>query len=228
MRILVVEDEYKIGQALKKGLSQEGYAVDLESDGDSGLQSATTGHYDLLILDRMLPGQFDGVQIARSMRASNIDVPILMLTAKDAISDRVEGLDSGANDYLVKPFAFDELLARVRALLRKTTPHKTSNIKYADLTLDTKNKVAVRGGKTIDLTAKEYALLSYFMHNPEMVISKDQLIEHVWDFDADILPNNVEAYVGYLRSKIEQPFKDSPKLIHTRRGFGYMFSLENR
>lgn len=217
MRLLVVEDEYKIGQALKKGLSAEGYAVDLETDGDSGLGAALSEPYDLIILDRMLPGGVDGLAIAEKLRQKGFRQPILMLTAKDAIADRVEGLDSGANDYLIKPFAFEELVARVRALLRKNTTHSSSVITYADLVLDTASKTVLRAGSEIELTAKEYALLSYLMHNPQITLSKQQLIEHVWDFDADILPNNVEAYIGYLRTKLGQP-----ELIHTKRGFGYV------
>ena len=222
MRLLVVEDEYKIGQALKKGLNSEGYAVDLETNGENALAAALSEPYDLIILDRMLPGGLDGIDIAKKLRNENKKVPIIMLTAKDAISDRVEGLDGGANDYLVKPFAFDELLARVRTQLRKNTVHESSIIKYSDITMNTTTKKVERRGHEIELTAKEYSLLNYFMHNPEVVLSKQQIIEHVWDFDADILPNNVEAYVGYLRNKLQKPFKNAPDLLQTKRGFGYI------
>lgn len=227
MRLLVVEDDYKIGNALKRGLEQEAYAVDLERDGDAGLASAETGSYDLLVLDRMLPGGYDGLAIAKAMREAGHKTPILMLTARGATSDRVDGLDAGADDYLVKPFAFEELLARVRALLRRPTDQLDSKLKYADLVIDTSLQTAERAGRELELTRKEYALLCYLARNPERILSKDQIIEHVWDFDADILPNTVEAYIGYLRQKLEQPFKDSPRLIHTKRGFGYILKAKN-
>lgn len=220
MRILVVEDEHKIADALKRGLVQESYAVDVAYDADEGLSSALTGEHDLIILDRMLPGLIEGVDICKEVRAEGIHTPILMLTAKDQIGDRVEGLNSGADDYLVKPFAFDELLARVRALLRRP-PQEVGNIlKIDDLTMDTNSQAVKRGGRDISLSVREYALLEYLLRNQNRVVSKQSIINHVWDFDADVLPNTVEVYMGYLRNKIDKPF-NGPPLLHTVRGFGY-------
>ncbi len=220
MRILVVEDEHKIANAIKHGLEQESYAVDVAFDSDEGEASALTGDYDLLILDRMMPGGKEGLDIAEAVRAEGLHVPIIMLTAKDQIKDRVAGLNAGADDYLVKPFAFEELLARVRALMRR--PHDTTStvLKVNDLELDTVNFVARRAGRMILLTNKEYALLEYLMRNAGRTLTKDSIITHVWDYDADILPNTVEVYMGYLRNKIDKPFRDT-LLIQTVRGFGY-------
>lgn len=225
MRILIVEDEHKIASAIKRGLEQQSYAVDVAYDGDNGLAMATTEPYDLLILDRMLPGNTDGIGIVRKMRSQNIHTPILLLTAKDRILDKAEGLNAGADDYLVKPFAFVELIARVRALLRRSPSTTTAVLEYKDVTLDPENMTVQRGGKEVQVTAKEFALLEYFMRNPERIVSKDTLMQHVWDYDADILPNTVEVYIGYIRNKIDKPFK-GPELIHTRRGFGYYFGVK--
>lgn len=221
MRILIVEDEEKLARAIKRGLEQQSYAVDMSFDGDSGLSMASTEPYDLIILDRMLPGSVDGIGILKTLRKENIQTPVLFLTAKDKVLDKTEGLNAGADDYLAKPFAFVELLARVRALLRRPAASIESVLNYSDLSLDTISKTATRADKQIELTVKEYALLDYFLRNPERVISKDEIVEHVWDFDADVLPNTVEVYVGYLRTKIDKPFKEH--LIHTKRGFGYYF-----
>lgn len=220
MRVLVIEDEPKIANAVKRGLEQEKFAVDVELNGDSGLGAALSEPYDLMIIDRMLPGSVEGAGICRQIRSKNIHTPILLLTAKDRIEDRVEGLDSGADDYLVKPFSFDELLARVRALLRR--PHKSTGnvLSIDDLSLDTINYEVRRAGKRIELSSKEYALLEYLIRNAGRTLSKDSIISHVWDFDADVLPNTVEVYIGYLRNKIDKPFKGK-RLIHTQRGFGY-------
>lgn len=220
MRVLVIEDEHKIAGAIKAGLQQEKFAVDVEYDSDSGLGAALNESYDVMIIDRMLPGSLEGLQISQKIRQAGIHTPILLLTAKDQIHDRVEGLNAGADDYLIKPFSFDELLARVRALMRR--PRKTidSVLKAGDLNLNTNNYQVKRGGKEISLSSKEYALLEYLMRNKGMILSKDSIISHVWDFDADILPNTVEVYIGYLRSKVDKPFKKAP-LIHTMRGFGY-------
>lgn len=224
MRVLLVEDEYKIANAVKRGLEQEKYAVDVEYDADSGLGAALNESYDLMIIDRMLPGSMEGLDIAREVRSKNIHTPILILTAKDQIRDRVDGLNAGADDYLVKPFSFDELLARARALLRRPAESKGNVLKAGDLKLDTINYKVERAGKNIALSSKEFALLEYLMRNQDRVLSKDVIISHVWDFDADILPNTVEVYIGYLRSKIDKPFKKSQPLIHTLRGFGYKLS----
>jgi DNA-binding response OmpR family regulator len=223
MRILIVEDEHKIAQALKRGLEQEHYAVDLAFDGDDGLASAEAEDYDLIVLDRMLPGR-DGVSICQELRQQGNHTPILMLTAKDQVRDRIAGLDAGADDYLVKPFSFEELLARMRALLRR--PHESVHtvLEVEDLKLDTASYSVVRADTPISLSSKEFALLEYLMRNHGRVLSKDTIMSHVWDFDADILPNTVEVYIGYLRNKIDKPFK-GPALIHTRRGFGYMLGV---
>lgn len=223
MRILVVEDEHKIAGALKRGLEQESYAVDVAYDGDEGLSSALTDEYDVIILDRMLPGLLDGTEICKEVRANGIRTPIIMLTAKDKISDRVEGLNSGADDYLVKPFAFEELLARIRALLRRPQDHVGNVLQLDDLTLNTETYEVKRAGQSIQLSQREYALLEYFLRNQNRILSKANIISHVWDYDADILPNTLEVYVGYLRAKIERPFK-GPELLHTVRGFGYKLS----
>lgn len=221
MRLLVVEDKEKLALALQKGLKQENYAVDVCLDGIEGLNMALSVKYDLLILDRMLPG-LSGIEIVKKIRSKKIQTPIIFLTAKDTINDRIEGLDSGADDYLIKPFSFDELLARVRALLRRPQETKSNVLEYKDLTMDVKGFIVNRGTKTINLTNKEFALLEYLMRNPEMPHSKEQIIEHVWSFDSEILPNNVEVFIGYLRNKIDKPFPDKPQLINTKRGFGYM------
>lgn len=225
MRILVVEDEHKIARALKQGLEQHSYAVDAVYDGDEGLAMATTQPYDLIILDRMLPGSVDGVGIVRALRKQHIHIPILFLTAKDKVLDRAEGLNAGADDYLVKPFAFVELIARVRALLRRPSQASNPQLSYQDLVLDPQQLVVERAGKPISLTAKEFALLEYFMRHPERILTKDVLMQHVWDYDADILPNTVEVYVGYVRNKVDKPFT-GPALIHTKRGFGYYFGVK--
>lgn len=225
MRILVVEDEHKIASAIKRGLEQQSYAVDVAYDGDNGLAMATTEPYDLIILDRMLPGSIDGVGIVQKLRSEGNHTPILFLTAKDRVLDRAEGLNAGADDYLVKPFAFIELIARVRALLRRSPSTAKTVLEYKDMSLDPEDMTVERGGAPIQVTAKEFALLEYFMRNAERVISKDTLMQHVWDYDADILPNTVEVYIGYLRNKIDKPFK-GPELIHTRRGFGYYFGVK--
>jgi DNA-binding response OmpR family regulator len=220
MRILVIEDDTKIARAVKKGLEQEAFAVDVAVDYDEGLGLALTQDYDLLIVDRMLPGHLDGVDIVGEARAAGMDVPVLMLTAKDKVPDRVEGLNSGADDYLVKPFAFEELLARTKALLRRPKGTLGEVLKVSDLTMDTGKLEVKRAGIKVALSRKEYALLEYLMRNEDIVISKESIISHVWDYDADILPNTVEVYIGYLRNKIDKPFKGK-KLIHTVRGFGY-------
>jgi DNA-binding response OmpR family regulator len=221
MRILIVEDDPKIARAVKKGLEQEAFAVDTAGDYDEGLGLALTQEYDLLILDRMLPGFSEGLDLCREVRGKGRDTPVLMLTAKDKVADRVEGLNSGADDYLIKPFAFEELLARVRALLRRPQGAITDVLEVGDLRLDTGAFKATRRGVEIQLSRTEYALLEYMMRNRDIVLSRDSIIGHVWDYDADVLPNTVEVYIGYLRNKIDKPFK-GPRLIHTVRGFGYM------
>jgi DNA-binding response OmpR family regulator len=224
MRILIIEDEHKIANAIKRGLTQENYAVDVEYDAESGLGAALSQPYDLMVIDRLLPGSLDGLDICREVRDKGIHAPILILTAKDQIRDRVQGLNAGADDYLIKPFSFEELLARIRALLRR--PHDTTGttLKVKDLTLNTLTYEVKRSNQSIPLSSKEFALLEYLMRHTGRVISKDTIISHVWDFDADILPNTVEVYIGYLRSKIDKPFK-GPALIQTLRGFGYKLGV---
>lgn len=219
MRILIIEDEHKIARALKKALEQESYAVDVAYDGDNGYAMATTEPYDAMIIDRMLPGGYDGLGILKSMRENHIHTPVLLLTALDSISQRTEGLDSGADDYLIKPFALEELLARVRALLRRPSEQTATILTAADLSLNTITYEVKRAGKLIQLTSKEFALLEYLLRNQNRPLSKEMIIAHVWNYDADILPNTVEVYVKYLRAKIDAPFKTP--LIHTMRGFGY-------
>lgn len=225
MRVLVVEDEPKIAQAIKRGLELKGFAVDAVYDGDTGLSYASDPDYDVIVLDRMLPGSIDGTELCQKLRQNNIDTPIIMLTARGTIGDKVEGLNSGADDYLVKPFSFDELTARVRALLRRPPVQVGTTLNLGDLSMSTNNYEVVRQDKSLKLSHKEFALLEYFMHHPGQVITKDMIINHVWDQDADILPNTIEVYVGYLRNKIDRPFPKSPPLLHTLRGFGYKLSL---
>jgi len=220
MRILVVEDDHKIAGAIKKGLEQESFAVDISYDGKDGLGQVSTIEYDLIILDRMLP-EVDGIQICRAIRDKDNNTPILILTAKDKISDRVEGLNAGADDYLVKPFAFEELLARIRALLRRPHEIKENILKISDLVFNNLTFEVKRGDKKINLSSTEFALLEYLMRNAGRILTKNNIIDHVWDYDADILPNTVEVYIGYLRNKIDKPFPRKQPLIHTVRGFGY-------
>jgi len=224
MKILVIEDERKIGGAIARGLKQEKFVVEVCDNGEVGLAAAIGDEYDAIILDRMLPGM-DGMEICRKLRDAGIKTPILFLTAKGEIKNRVEGLNAGADDYLIKPFSFEELLARMRALLRRPTETVNNILKVGDLTLDTVNYDARRGKKRIKLTNTEFSLLEYLMRNAGRVISKDKIIGHVWDFDADILPNTVEAYIGSLRRKIDKPFPGK-SLIQTLRGFGYKIEEE--
>lgn len=223
MRILVVEDEHKIANSIQKGLEQEAYAVDVAFTGSEGYDLASSEDYDLLIFDILLPGM-NGVDICRQLRQNQIHTPILMLTAKGQISDKVEGLDAGADDYLTKPFAFEELLARVRALIRRPKDTLGVVLKVGDLSLNTLSFEVKRANKPIKLSQKEYSLLEYLMRHPNQVITKDQIINHVWNYEADILPNTVEVYIGYLRGKVDKGFETD--LIKTVRGFGYKISTE--
>lgn len=218
MRILIVEDEHKIANSIKQGLEQEKYSVDVALDGQHGYDLAATEPYDVIILDRMLP-VLDGIEITKRLRGQKVHTPILILTARGQTGDRVEGLDAGADDYLVKPFAFDELLARLRALTRRPRVTKSEILKVSNLTLDTKSYEVRRGKKQINLSVREFALLEYLMQHAGQILSKELIIDHVWDYEANILPNTIEVYIGYLRSKIDKQEKN--KLIHTIRGFGY-------
>jgi DNA-binding response OmpR family regulator len=219
MRILIIEDDRKIANAIKKGLEQESFSVDTSFDGKDGLGSAFTYDYDLIIIDRMLP-EADGIKICSALRKEGKKMPILILTAKDKIQDRVEGLNAGADDYLIKPFAFEELLARTRALLRRPSQAIENILKADDLALNTLTFEVKRGKKKLRLSKTEFALLEYMMRNPNRILTKDNIISHVWDYDADILPNTVEVYIGYLRDRIDKSFKNK-NLIETVRGFGY-------
>ena len=180
--------------------------------------------YDLIVLDRMLPGKMDGVKLCSELRTGGIQTPVIMLTARGTIGDRVEGLNSGADDYLVKPFSFDELTARVRALLRRPPVNVGSVVTLDDLSLNPQSYEVTRGNKPVKLSKKEFSLLEYLMHHQGQVITKEMIVSHIWDEDADILPNTIEVYIGYLRNKIDRPFPDKKPLIHTLRGFGYKLS----
>ncbi|OGM10412.1 DNA-binding response regulator [Candidatus Woesebacteria bacterium RBG_13_36_22] len=224
MRILIVEDEHKIANSIKRGLEQENFAVDAVYDGIAGYDMASSEEHDVIILDLMLPGM-NGVSICKKLREEGNHTPILMLTAKGSISDKVQGLDAGADDYLVKPFAFEELLARVKALMRRPVKGGETKLKIGDLELDSNSYEVTRSDREIILSRKEFALLEYLIRNSGKTISKDQIIAHVWDYDADILPNTVEVYIGYLRKKIDDAFPNSQSLIKTIRGFGYRISI---
>lgn len=219
MRVLIIEDEHKIARAIQKALVRETYAVDIAYDGDEGYSMAIDEPYDVAIIDRMLPGSYDGLEIVKAMREAGVHTPVLFLSALDSAKNKTDGLNAGADDYLAKPFALEELLARVRALLRRPTELQPTVLVAGDLELDTITAKVKRQGQDIILTSKEYALLEYLMRNQDRPISKEVIISHVWNYDADVLPNTVEVYIKYLRNKIDKPF-DKP-LIHTVRGFGY-------
>jgi two-component system, OmpR family, response regulator len=220
VRILVVEDEHKIANAIKRGLEQETYAVDVAYNGADGLDLLETEDYDLLILDLMLP-EVDGLTITKTLRSNKNHIPILILTAKGETTEKVEGLDAGADDYLTKPFSFEELLARVRALSRRPQSTLNTELSIDGLTLNTTTYEVKREGQFIQLSHKEFALLEYLMRNSGTIVSKEKIMNHVWNYDSDILPNTVEVYIKYLRNKIDKPFSDHRALIQTVRGFGY-------
>jgi two-component system, OmpR family, response regulator len=220
MRILVVEDEHKIAQSIKKGLEQEKYAVDIAYDGTSGYDLAATEDYDLLLLDLLLPG-ITGIEICKLLRSKNNHVPILILTAKSQIQDKVNGLDSGADDYLTKPFSFEELLARIRALIRRPKQSLNTTLNVGDLSLDNTTFIVKRADKIIRVSSKEFSLLEYLMRHPGIVLTKNQIIQHVWNYESNILPNTVEVYIKNLRNKIDALFPEKKPLIQTVRGFGY-------
>lgn len=214
MRILVVEDEHKIGSSIKRGLEQEGYAVDLAYDGEEGYDLASGEDYSVIVLDLMLP-KMDGMQVCRKLRAEGKHTPILILTARGEINDRVDGLNAGADDYLVKPFAFAELVARIKALSRRPKEELGNILSAGGLSLDTVNYSVFKDGKPIELSKKEFALLEFLLRHKGKVVTKEQIMQNVWDYEADILPNTVEVFIGYLRNKI------GAELIKTVRGFGY-------
>lgn len=223
MKILVVEDEKKVASFIKRGLEEEKYDVDVAYDGEDGLQKALDGSYGLVILDVMLPKK-DGLSVVKEMRDKKIHTPVLMLTAKDTVDDIVAGLNSGSDDYLTKPFAFAELLARVRALLRRSEQERGAEIRFADLRLDPVTHKVWRKDKEIDLTAKEYSLLEFFMRNPNQVLTRTTIAENVWDYIFDSFTNIIDVYVNYLRKKIDRDA--DKKLIHTVRGVGYILKEE--
>jgi two-component system, OmpR family, copper resistance phosphate regulon response regulator CusR len=223
MKILIVEDERKVANFVKKGLQEEGYAVDLASNGEDGLKMALDTSYDLIILDIYLP-KLDGLSALRKIRDEKVTTPVLLLTVRATIEDKVLGLDSGADDYLTKPFAFEELLARVRALLRRRSEIGTNVLRYEDLALDLVSHTAMRADKKIELSVKEFALLEYFMRNPGRVLTRTMIINHVWNYDFDNESNVIDVYVNYLRKKID--FQDRKKLIHTVRGAGYVLKTD--
>lgn len=218
MRILVVDDDPEIVSFIKRGLTYEGYTVDTAADGTEALTKARNREPDLVVLDIMMPGM-DGIEVAKRLRQGG-DVPILMLTAKGTVADKVTGLESGADDYLVKPFAFDELLARVRALLRRCQPQEGEILRFSDLSLNTATREVRRGKEIIELTTQEFTLLELFMRNPRQVLKRDLIYERVWGYDFEGLSNVIEVYVRYLRSKLE--VGGQPRLIHTVRGVGYV------
>ena len=223
MKLLLVEDERRIAQNIKKGLEQDGYAVDIAYDGAEGYASASADEYDVIISDVMMP-EMDGMEMCRRLRADGNKTPLLLLTAKDSERDIVNGLDVGADDYLAKPFSFNVLLARIRALMRRPQQSIGERLVVGDLEMDLIDKRVTRAGTPLKLSVKEFSVLEYLMRNPDRVLSKNNIISHVWDFDADILPNNVEVFINLLRGKVDKPF-DRP-LIHTVRGFGYKVSEE--
>jgi heavy metal response regulator len=223
VRLLVVEDESKVASFIKKGLEEEGYAVDLAADGELGLAMALERVHDLIILDIRLP-KMDGLQVLQTLRQDKITTPVLLLTVRATIEDKVLGLDAGADDYLTKPFAFQELVARVRALLRRRAETEPTVLQVGDLSLDPARRTVTRGGVKIDLTAREFALLDYFMRNPGRVLTRTMIAEHVWDYSFDTSTNVIDVYVNYLRKKIDA--EHEPKLLHTVRGVGYMLRAE--
>ena len=224
MRLLIVEDDPKVAAALKKGLKEEGYAVDVCSDGEEAIAAARVSEYDLILLDLRLPGK-DGWTVCRELRTNNVLTPILMLTAFDSVEDKVKGLRAGADDYLTKPFSFEELLARVQALLRRAQDYRSPLLEIEDLILDPVKKKVTRSGRAISLTAKEYALLEYLMRNAGRMVTPTMIMEHVWDANFETSSNVVNVYINHLRAKIESD--QGPRLIRTVRGMGYELGTED-
>lgn len=222
MRILIVEDEKKVAGFIKKGLEEETYAVDVAYDGEEGYHLAAMNEYDMIILDLMLP-KMDGLEVLTRLRDKRVSTPILLLTAKDAVDDKVTGLNKGADDYLTKPFAFSELLARIRSLLRRGQVETQTELKVGDLTLDMVSHKVSRNGEEIELTGKEYSLLEYFMHNEGKVLTRTMIAEHVWDYNFDTFTNVIDVYVNHLRKKIDKKYP--AKLLHTLRGVGYVMRV---
>jgi DNA-binding response OmpR family regulator len=222
VRILLLEDEAKVASFIQKGLEEEQYQVEVVHDGEEGLRRALACEHDLIILDILLPKR-DGMSILRELRQRRIGTPVLILTAKDSVEDRVAGLNSGGDDYLPKPFAFAELLARSRALLRRVGQDRGVTLNVGDLCLDPVTHRVTRAGKSIELTSREYALLLYFMQHPDQILTRTMIVEQVWGYDFDNFSNVVDVYVNYLRNKIDRTFE--PKLLHTVRGIGYVLKV---
>jgi len=222
MRLLIVEDEKKVAGFIKKGLEEETYAVDVAYDGEEGFHLAELNQYDMIILDLMLP-KMDGLEVLTRLRDKKVNTPILLLTAKDAVEDKVMGLNKGADDYLTKPFAFSELLARVRSLLRRGQAETKTELKVSDLSLDLVSHKVIRNGEEIELTGKEYSLLEYFMRNEGKVLTRTMIAEHVWDYNFDTFTNVIDVYVNHLRKKIDKKYP--VKLLHTLRGIGYVMKV---
>jgi len=219
MRILLIEDEKKVARFISKGLTEESYAVDVAYDGEEGLFLAEVNDYDLIILDIMLPKK-DGFEVLKTLRNKGVATPVIMLTARDEIESKVHGLDLGADDYMTKPFAFSELMARIRAIMRRKQEKADNRLQLGDLVIDAVTRTVTRGNKPVELTNKEYALLEYFIRNPGRVLSRTMIAEHVWDYQFDPMTNVIDVYVNYLRQKIDRGFEK--KLIHTIRGVGYV------
>jgi DNA-binding response OmpR family regulator len=223
MRILVVDDDRRLCSVIKRGLLEETYAVDVAYDGEEGEYMGEVNPYDLIILDIMMPKK-DGIEMCKELRSKRINTPVLMLTAKDAVEDRVRGLDAGADDYMVKPFSFNELLARVRALLRREAVTKSPEIKLGDLVLNTLTREVRRGDRTIELTTKEYVILEYFMHHHNVVVTRTMLEEHAWDYDFDSMSNLIDVYIRRLRRKLDD--NENESVLQTVRGAGYRLKVQ--
>ncbi len=226
MKVLIIEDKQTIATSIQKGLETYGHVCDVAFDGETGYDLALNEAYQVIILDLMLPGM-SGQEICKQLRAEGVSTPLLMLTARGDLQDKIAGLGLGADDYLVKPFEFAELVARVKALGRRVPVFKSETITYHDLVVDTNTMRVTRFGQLIKLSKREFALLVYLLQNAGSILSKDILVENVWEFDANILPNTVEVYIGYLRNKLEKPFAGQPKIISTVRGFGYTVTHPN-
>ena len=224
MKILLIEDYKPLRESIKKGLIENGYAVDSTSDGEEGLWYASTGEYDVVVLDLRLPGM-DGLEVLKGLRAQKNKVHVLIITARDSVDDRVKGLDLGADDYLVKPFEFSELLARVRALVRRKHDQKEPVIRVGDLEIDTSGREVKRGGKLLDLTVKEYAIMEILARKAGRVVSREMILEGVYDFASDLSSNVIDVYIGRLRKKLEA--EQGNRILHTKRGFGYMLGKED-
>ncbi len=225
MRILVVEDEKKLAGFIRRALREEGHAVDVCHDGEEGAHLSTTEDYDAIVLDLQLPGR-DGITILRDLRERKRAVPVLVLTARDTVKDRVRGLDTGADDYMTKPFALDELRARVRALLRRGQGTGSTALQYGDVSMNLLSRAVRRGDRTVDLTAREFSLLEYFLRNPDRVLTRTSIAEHVWDFNFDWSSNVIDVFVNTLRRKLEEG--GAPRLIQTMRGVGYVLRSADR